>query len=59
MLDGYELGDPRHWNVSFDVVAHAFCVCISSEVKIFCSLSVNLEVHMFGLLDQVAIVPQL
>ena len=32
----------------FDVVAHAFCACFSSKVKIFCSLSVNLEVHMFN-----------
>ena len=31
---------------SFDVVAHASCVCISSKVKIFCFLSVTLGVHM-------------
>ena len=46
MFDIFELVDPSHWPVSFDVAAHAFHVCISSKVKIFCSLSVNLEVHM-------------
>ena len=44
---GFQLVDPSYWHVSFDVMAFAFCVCISSKVKIFCSLSVNLEVHMF------------
>ena len=34
MLDGYEVIDPSHWHVSFDVVAHALHVCISSKVKI-------------------------
>ena len=57
--DGHEVLDPSHWHVSFDVVSHAFCVCISSKVKIFCSLSVNLGVYMFRLWDQVAIVLQL
>ena len=46
-FDGFELVDPSHLHVSFGVVACAFCVCISSKVKILCSLSVNLEVHMF------------
>ena len=46
-LDGFELVDPNYWHMSFDAVVHAFCVCISSKVKIFCSLSANLEVHMF------------
>ena len=45
VLDGYELVDPSH---SFDVAAHAFCVYISSKVNVFCSLSVNLGVHIFG-----------
>ena len=42
----FELVDPSCWHVSFDVVVHAFYVCISSKVKIFCSLCVNLEVHI-------------
>ena len=58
LLDGYELVDPSHWCMSFYVVAHALCMCISSKVKIFCSLSVNLGVHRYGLWDQVAIVLQ-
>ena len=59
VLDGYELFETSHWHVSFDVVPNAFCLCISSKVKIFCSLSVHLGVHMFGSWDQVAIVLQL
>ena len=58
-FDGIELVDPSHWHVSFDVAACAFCVCVSSKVKIFCSLSVSLGVHMFELRDQVASVPQI
>ena len=58
-FDGFGVGDLIHWHVSFDVVAHAFCVCISSKVKIFCSLSVSLEVHMFSSWNQVAIFLQL
>ena len=45
-FDGFELVDPSQWHMSFDVVAHASCTCVSSMVKNFCSLSVNLEVHM-------------
>ena len=33
VFDGYELINPSHWHLSFDVVAHAFCACISSKVK--------------------------
>ena len=47
-FDGFELVDPSHWHISFDEAAHTSGVCISSKVKIFCSLSVNLGVHMFG-----------
>ena len=46
-VDGFRLVDPSHWCVSFDVTAYASCVCVSPKVKIFCSLNVNLEVHMF------------
>ena len=46
MFDGYEMVDPNHWCMSFDVLAHAFFACISSKVKIFCSFSVHLEVHV-------------
>ena len=35
MFDGLELGDPSHWYMSFDVVAHASCASLSSKVKIF------------------------
>ena len=28
----FELVDPSYWHMSFDVVACAFCVCISSKV---------------------------
>ena len=52
---GFKLVDLSHWHLSFDVAAHAFCACGASKVKVFCSWSVNLGVHMFGLLDQVAI----
>ena len=45
-FDGFELVDPSHWYMSFDVEACALCVCASSKVKMFCSLSANLEVHM-------------
>ena len=45
-FDGFELVDPSHWYASFDVVACASYACISSKVKIFCILSVNLEVHI-------------
>ena len=45
-FDGFKLVDPSHWHTSFDV-ACATCACVSSKVKIFCSMSVNLEVHMF------------
>ena len=58
VLDGFELVDLRQWCVSLDVAEHAFYACSSSKVRAFCSLSVNLGVHMFGLLDQVAIVFQ-
>ena len=54
----FEVGDPSHWCVSLDMVVCAFCACISSKVKIFCSLSVDLGVHMFVLWDQLAIVLQ-
>ena len=47
VFDRLELVDPGYWHVSFDVAMHVFCVCISSKMKIFYSLSVNLEVHMF------------
>ena len=47
VFDGFKLVDPNYWHISFDVVACACCACISSKVKIFCSLSVNLEVHIF------------
>ena len=46
-FDGFELVDPSYGHISFDVVAHAFFVCIYSKLKICCSLSVNPEVHMF------------
>ena len=36
-FDGFELGDLSQWHMSFDVVAHAFCACISSKVNIFCT----------------------
>ena len=42
MLDGCELVHLSHWHVSFDVEAYG-----SSKVKVFCSLIVNLGVHMF------------
>ena len=58
VFDGFELVNLNHWHMSFDVVACALCVCLSSKVKIFCSLSVSLGMHMFGLWDQVAIVLQ-
>ena len=32
-FDGFQLGDPSHWCMSFDVVVHVFCACISSKVK--------------------------
>ena len=44
---GFKLIDPNYWQVFFDVAAHVFCAFISSEGKIICSLSINLEVHMF------------
>ena len=44
---GFELDDPYHWHMSFDVAACVFCAWISSKVKVYCSLSVNLKVHMF------------
>ena len=46
VFDRFELVDQSYWHVSFDVMAHAFCVCISSKVKTFYSLSVNPGVHM-------------
>ena len=55
MLDGYELVDASHWSVSFYVVAHTLCAHASSKVKIFCSLSGHLGVHMFRSMDQVAV----
>ena len=45
-FDGFDFVDPSHWCMSFDVVAHASCACVSSKLKIFCSLSVILDVHM-------------
>ena len=57
--DEYKLVNPSHWHGSFDMAAHTFWVYVSSKVKIFCSLSVNLGVHMFRSWDQVAIVLQL
>ena len=59
VFNGFKLADPSHWHMSFDVGVHAFCVGISSKVKVFCSFIVNLGVHMFGSWDQVAIVLQL
>ena len=45
-FDGFEVVDPSHRGMSFDVVAHASCACVSSKVKIFFSLNVTLGVHM-------------
>ena len=47
VLDEIELVDPSNWYISFYVVACAFCMCDSSKVKIFCSSSVNLGVHVW------------
>ena len=47
-FDGFELFDPNYWHVSSVVMAHASCACISSKVKIICSFSVSLEVHMLN-----------
>ena len=47
VFKGFEVVNPSYWHMSFDLVGYAFCKCISSKVKIFCSMSVNLEVCMF------------
>ena len=58
-FNGCKLVDPSHWHVSFDVVAHASCVCISSKVKIFFFFECQSRHMHVGSWNQVAINLQL